>query len=209
MVLEIGTDSGEVLDHLDTEPSELGGGADTAQFQKLRGVIHAGGDDDFLAGLGSAAHSSTGSLGQRGSFVEVLSIEEFHSCGARRTHRLIEEDLCDVAVGTDVQGVLLASIRVLRITNGDHELARAGSFATVGREGDLIETGSCISQLTVGVRITSNQRGDVVDGTSYVAQGEASACQEREKLGILGNDYSWLVVESLGSTCIVDWDGRT
>jgi hypothetical protein len=136
----------------------------------------------------------------------VLSVEECNSCSARRTNGLVKENLGDVAVGANVQGVLLASVGVLGITNSDNELARASPNTLVGGDRDLEEPGLRVSQLAVGVRIASNQFGGVEQSASGVAQGETSARQEREKLGVRGNDYSWLVAKS---SEVVRWDVLT
>ncbi|CAJ2512378.1 Uu.00g053930.m01.CDS01 [Anthostomella pinea] len=54
----------------------------------------------------------------------MSGIEKLGSCGGRRRSSLIEDNIGDVAVESDVQGVQLVAIVVDSITDGDAELAR-------------------------------------------------------------------------------------
>lgn len=113
MVLEVGADTGEVDDDGNVELLQLLGGTDTGKLQQLGRVVGSTGDDDFAGGLGRSGNTLL-ALVLGAGLVEVLAIEELDTCGARSLLSLVESDLGNVCVQSDVKRVLLCAVGVLQ-----------------------------------------------------------------------------------------------
>jgi hypothetical protein len=101
VILEVGANTGKVDDDGDVELLQLIGGTDTAELQELRGVVGSAGDDDLARSSGRSSDTRVAAVLGAG-LVEVLTVEELDTSGARRRSRLIEGDLGHVAVGPDI-----------------------------------------------------------------------------------------------------------
>ena len=62
MVLEVGSDTGEITDNLDAKLVQLVGGTDTAQLEELRGVVDTTGNDHLAGSSGRTGDTSGGVL---------------------------------------------------------------------------------------------------------------------------------------------------
>lgn len=188
VVLEVSADTGEVGDDVDAEFSEFICGTDTAEFQQLRRVVDAAGDDDFTGSGGGAWSARAGGLGARARFVKVFSIQELDAGCPGNLGRVVEDDLCDVAVGADIERVLLAAIVVGGVADGSDEFARAVTGAAVGCHGELIKLRIGIALLLVGIGIASEKRANINDRTGRVVKGKGAASEQTKELGVLQHD---------------------
>lgn len=103
VILQVGTDTGKVRDNGDVELLQLISRSDTAKLENLGSVVNTTGDDNLTRSSGVArGTSSTGS--KRAGLVEMLAVKELNAIGTRGLG-VIESDLGDVAVGSDIEGI--------------------------------------------------------------------------------------------------------
>ena len=195
VVLEVGSDTGEVDNDGDVELGELIGRADTTQLEELRGVVGSTCDDDFLGGSGGTS-LTLGTVGLGAGLVEVLAVEELDTGSAGRSDVLVKGDLGHVAVHPDIERVLLAAVVGLCVTDSEDKLAGSATLAIGGRERDLVESGLLVTALGVGVGITGDQGTKVDNGVGSVAESESGTTDQAEKLGVRGDDIDGGVVGS-------------
>lgn len=192
VVLEVGSDTGEVSNDGDVELVQLVGWADTTELEELGRVVGSSGDDDlFGSGGRTRLTSCAGVLGA--GLVEVLAVEELNTGSAGRSNVLVEGDLGDVAVESDIERVLLAAVLVLCVADSEDELAGTSALAIGGRERDLVESVGLVTALSVGVSITSDEGAKVDNGVGHVGKGESGTANQAEKLGVRGDDIDGCV----------------
>lgn len=192
MVLEVGTYTRAVGDDRDVELLQLVGRSYTTELEKLGRVVGSTSEDDFTRCLCRSGDSSC-ARGLGAGLVEVLAVKELNTNSAGRGDVLVEKNLCDVAVQSNVERVPLGAVCMLSIANGQDEFAGSSALATVGGEGDLVETRASIAFLGVGVGITSDESGKVDNSLGGIAKGKSSTTNEAEELRVAGDNVNGCV----------------
>lgn len=100
VVLEVSANTGKVDNDRNVKILELAGGTDTAEFQELRRVVCASGDDDFARSSRRSSLTSIAAVLGAG-LVKVLTVKELNTSSTRGSG-LVEVDLGNVAVGPDI-----------------------------------------------------------------------------------------------------------
>jgi hypothetical protein len=100
VILQVGTNTGKINNDGNVKLLELVGGTNTAQLEQLGRVVCSTGDDD-LAGSSHRPSDTSIALVLGASLVEVLTIKELDTSGARSC-RVVESDLGNVTVGSDI-----------------------------------------------------------------------------------------------------------
>lgn len=189
VVLQVGTDTGQVGDDGDVELLQFLGGTDTTQLEQLRRVVDTTSDDDFTRCLDRSGGAGRRGLGGSGaSLVEVLAVQELDTSSTRGVLRLVEGDLGDMAVHADIKRVLLAAILVGGIANSDDEFTGAIAVGVVSRDRDLVVSRLGVASLSVRVGIATQQSADVHDVVRKVAQSKGSTGEHAQQLGVLQDD---------------------
>ncbi len=188
VVLQVGADTGQVLDDLDAELVQLFGWTNAAQLEDLGRVVDTAGDDYFTRCRCKARDTGRGGLGQRAGLVEVSAVEEVDAGSTGGVVALVEGHFGNVGVHADVKGVFLRAIIVLRIPDSNNELASAVSVSIVGRDGNLIVAVLGIAGGRIGIGIASKQSANVEDVISQVSKSKSTAGEHAEQLGVLEDE---------------------
>lgn len=112
VILEVGADTGKVDNDGDIELLQLLGRTNTGKLQQLGRVVGSSSNDDFARGLGGTGDTLV-ALVLGASLVEVLAVEELDTGGARSLLSLVEGDLGNMCVESDIKRVLLCAVVVL------------------------------------------------------------------------------------------------
>lgn len=189
VVLQVGTDTGQVGDDGDVELLQFFGGTDTTQLKQLRGVVDTSSDNDLTRCLDRSGGAGRRGLGGSGAgLVEVLAVQELDTSGTRGVLRLVEGDLGDMAVHTDIKRVLLAAIRIGGIPNSDDEFTGAVTVGVVSRNRDLVVSRLGVASLGVRVGIATQQSANVHNVVRKVAQGKSTTSEHAQQLGVFQDD---------------------
>lgn len=151
----------------------------------MRRVVYTTGNDNFARSSSGTRLSRKSGAGHRAGLVQVLTVEELDTGGAGRVLRLVKDNLGDMGVYADIEGVLLGAISVLGIADLDNEFTRTVAVGVIGRNRDLVVARVGVTALRVGVSVTEQQSANVYDSVGKVSEGKGTTSEYTQQLGIL------------------------